>query len=780
MSSTPLFNFVADIRFKSNANTTLQKLVSTHGFKTKPSDTPSNVHAPARLLNPGTFSQEMFSSARLTGAVKPSVAEIVISNDDGALDSWVELGTAGGEVTVWVGYEGSSNFPSGYVQVFTAQLFNVLADFTEIRLRLRDRSYLLDKPVVTDTFTGTGDLEGPTGFNQKKPLAILNPGYVPAICVDTVKQIYYVQSNAIQANYPVAVFEGGTEITLGVDYATLHDLQYIEPSEGTVRIYRGTVSGGYPIGPVYFRLAAPPIFDIRVRTYGTVMDPADPIHNTIPGYWTMTDMCRKAGLFDVLPSTMPVGAAEDLLIPGQYIADDRTFLDVLQSAAFSSQACFGFDRQNLFFCSHLKSPSALEGGEVYAASFTLDKISNVRRGFLSDMEGPVWQVNFHTGETWPSNLTNGADDAMREQLSRDPWQLALTGTSDQVHFNYVNSVTATLESKALINFGSVVGTYFGLYGAHRDVITFEVPFTLARLSLKLNDPVQIFMPRFGCISGRHFRIAAISMDLSARMITYKVWGGPAFTSGYSLGDSTTYNGGWSGGIGTDGGGTIVISATAQGKVLTCLASIVPGTTGGGSIKIIGPARASLITGSATGDGSGSGGGGPAVHAIPVTAAAMRPQVSNGCSAVQAIASTSDVDLTYLAFDGTVATYAQFGIPMPSSWNEGTITAKFHWSHGTASTPYAVQWAIAAVAVSDNDTIATTFGTPQVIVDTGGTADKMYTSSVTPAITVAGSPADGDYVFFRIYRDPTVAGDTLTVPARLHAVTILATIGSPDV
>ena len=783
--SLPTYNIVADIRFKTDQTTTLQKLVATNGFRTLPGDTPANTHVLPRLKTVGTYSMEMFSSARMTGPVKPSVGEISIINDDGVLDDWIYYGTAGGEVSIYIGDLGQP-FPSGYTLVLVAQLFNVLADFNEIRLRLRDRSYLLDKPVVTDTFKGTGDLEGPTGFSTKKPISILDPGYVPAILLDTQKQIYFVQANTTRVDIADTVenplygqvYEGGTRITRGPNYADLGELQYTEPAEGTVRFYWGPIVSGYAQGPIYFRLKAPPVFDIRVSAYGMVMDTADSVVYDQPHYWSMTSMCRRAGLTDVTPSSMASWANSDVYIPAQYIADDRTYLDVLQSAVFSNQAFFGFDRLNQFFCKAIGVPSDL-GAITAVATFTLDQESNVRRGFLSDMEGPVWQVTVNAGEVWPSNLTNGATNEMREALSRTPWQSSISGTSDQLKFKYVNAVQATLETKAKVEFSSVVGLYFSLYGAHRDVITFEVPLNTTNLALNLNDVVMLLMPRFDCSGGRKFRVCAIAIDLSSRLITLKVWGGPAFNSSWAYGGGVTYNGGYGGGIGT-GSGTTAVDAVASGKTLTVLGSLFPGSTANITGKVISPVTVSLIKGTATGDGSGSGGGGPAVHAIPVTAAAMRPQVVNGCTAVQTIASGSSVDLSYLAFDGTVATYAQFGIPMPSSWNEGTITAKFHWSHGTASTPYAVQWAIAAVAVSDNDTIATTFGTPQVIVDTGGTADKMYTSSATPSITVAGSPADGDYVFFQVYRDPTVAGDTLTVPARLHAITLFATIGSPDV
>ena len=54
---------------------------------------------------------------------------------------------------------------------------------------------------------------------------------------------------------------------------------------------------------------------------------------------------------------------------------------------------------------------------------------------------------------------------------------------------------------------------------------------------------------------------------------------------------------------------------------------------------------------------------------------------------------------------------------------------------------------------------------------GGTTDSLYISPESSAITVAGTPAAGDMVFFRIARVATDGADTLAVDARLHGITL---------
>ena len=160
------------------------------------------------------------------------------------------------------------------------------------------------------------------------------------------------------------------------------------------------------------------------------------------------------------------------------------------------------------------------------------------------------------------------------------------------------------------------------------------------------------------------------------------------------------------------------------------------------------------------------------HAVPVLAGSMRSSVSGGCAALAAVASgANNPDILTLDFDAGTAEYAQFAIPMPKSWDEGTVTFEAHWSHAATTTNFGVVWSLQAVAVSNADTIAAAYGTAQTSTDTGGTTDSLYISPESSAITVAGTPAAGDMVFFRIARVATDGADTLAVDARLHGITL---------
>ena len=182
------------------------------------------------------------------------------------------------------------------------------------------------------------------------------------------------------------------------------------------------------------------------------------------------------------------------------------------------------------------------------------------------------------------------------------------------------------------------------------------------------------------------------------------------------------------------------------------------------------------------DATGGGGGTTTAGRmmIPVMAGSMQPSASGGSGVLTNVAtSANQPDILTLNFHQTTQQHAQFSIPFPKRWDRGTITARFRWSHASTTTNFGCVWGIQAVAVSDNEAINQAYGTAVEVTDTGGTANRLYVSSETSAMTVAGTPADGDTVFFRVYRKAADAADTLAIVSRLHGVDLFITTNAEN-
>lgn len=160
--------------------------------------------------------------------------------------------------------------------------------------------------------------------------------------------------------------------------------------------------------------------------------------------------------------------------------------------------------------------------------------------------------------------------------------------------------------------------------------------------------------------------------------------------------------------------------------------------------------------------------------IWVPAAAMVARTTNGPASGTAEMSSNKNMVKTLDFDATTQEFAQFDVAMPKSWNNGTVTFQPVWSHAATVTNFGVVFGVDAVAISDDDTLDVAFGTAQTSTDTGGTTNDLYVGAESSAITIAGTPATGDVVQFRVHRDPANGSDTMAVDARLHGVKVFYT------
>lgn len=157
------------------------------------------------------------------------------------------------------------------------------------------------------------------------------------------------------------------------------------------------------------------------------------------------------------------------------------------------------------------------------------------------------------------------------------------------------------------------------------------------------------------------------------------------------------------------------------------------------------------------------------HTIPILASSMISRSTNGASDGVAETTTNKVMVLTKDFDATTQEFVQFYVPMPKSWNEGTITARFHWTATTGTAAQGVVWGIAGLARSDDDALDTAFGTAVEVTDAYIASNDVHISAETAAVTIGGTPAAQDIVVFQVYRDPADGADTKTGDAKLLAV-----------
>lgn len=211
-------------------------------------------------------------------------------------------------------------------------------------------------------------------------------------------------------------------------------------------------------------------------------------------------------------------------------------------------------------------------------------------------------------------------------------------------------------------------------------------------------------------------------------------------------------------------GQLLIGSTGNIPVAASL-------TAGANITIT--PGAGSVTIASTGGGSTQG-----KHTEWIPASAMTPALTNGPGVSQLESATNKNNVLVHDFDPTTQEFDHFTLAMPKSWDEGTVTFQVWWTPNTTTDTTSVVWGLQAVAKSDSDPWDVAFGTAQEITDAGlGVINDVHASAESSAITIAGTPAEGDLVEFRLYRDPADASDTLVVDARLIGIKLFYTMNA---
>lgn len=154
---------------------------------------------------------------------------------------------------------------------------------------------------------------------------------------------------------------------------------------------------------------------------------------------------------------------------------------------------------------------------------------------------------------------------------------------------------------------------------------------------------------------------------------------------------------------------------------------------------------------------------------------MWPLTDNGASGPAKVEfDTNDIDVFFMDFaDGATKLYAMANCVMPSDWDAGSVTATFYWTADSPSTN-PVYWGCAGRSYGNFETIDQAVGAEAQVQDAlNGTNYQTAISAATGAITLTGATA-GDWVVFKISRDPTSGSDTLGATARLIGVLITFT------
>lgn len=174
-------------------------------------------------------------------------------------------------------------------------------------------------------------------------------------------------------------------------------------------------------------------------------------------------------------------------------------------------------------------------------------------------------------------------------------------------------------------------------------------------------------------------------------------------------------------------------------------------------------------------------GGTALTSLPtrtivLSAGGAKPSTLSGSVTKALNFATNAVDVYTQAFGDTLnQSRAQWNVTMPDSYNGGTMAASFYWT--TTASSNSVKWFIQCRSLGDNEAIDQSWGSSGSVLDTAQTANTLLISGATGTITCAGTPAGGEDIQFRVFRNPMDGSDTMAATGSLLSVKIEYTTSS---
>jgi hypothetical protein len=478
----------------------------------RPVGSPSHQFYDARIVQPALMRRDCWTKGKTGGQSNIGFGTLDLVAIDGGLDEMIGWFFDGQEIKLMIGEVKEFGTPV-WTTVFVGTMSppEITRDF--VKLRLRDRQLVLDKPVCVNTYLGNNSLpngyEGTTDLEGKRKPKMFGQVFgISPPCVNTSLLIYEVNDGAAVTD---AVYDGGSAFAKGTDYTSLSDMAANAPSSGE---FRDCPSEGY------FRLGNSPLGQVTAdATEGatTADRTAAQIANrivTTSGGLTSGDV--TAGDLTAL-DTLQSG------VVGFWWMDDTTCRAALDEVAESVGAWWGFDNLSMFKIVRFDVPS---GSPV--ASFTNAEIMKIDRLNAEDGGLPTWKAivqykrNYTVQKTdYASGITQARKAIISEEYAKTiqsdsavktESKLALESTF-RTHF--VSRTVASAEATRLLD----------LYKVQRNRFEVQVKTDAATAAaIDLGAVVNLTHNRFGMSSGKDLRVIGFKTDLRTNTSDLTLWG----------------------------------------------------------------------------------------------------------------------------------------------------------------------------------------------------------------------------------------------------------------
>jgi len=489
---------------------------STGAFITGAADTPAHTAFHPRISMPALLRMDIFDVGMTGGSSRVGYGELVLANDDGALDVFNTYGLDGRSLVIRVADSAATAYPSGWTTLFRGTMEQIEINSDTARIRIRDRQQFATAAIQPNRYGGTNTLpDGVDGSasdlkGKVKPLVFGAVFNVSPVCVNTSKLVYQVHDGAIR--YVNAVYDGGARLAQAAEYTSQSEMLATEPAAGNYRVY---AAGGM------FRLGSSPTAQLTAD----VIDGLGPHERTAGALFRRVLENAGVGTEQISAPDIAVLDAANRATLGLYVRDDVPVSQVVDDIARSVGAWWASDADGVLRIKRLEAPSgspvlSLTGADIVEGSLT--------RIPMNDGGLPAYRVTVRGVPNWTvqtSGLVGSVSSARRVRLEQ-PFQDAVA-TDSAVQTTYLLAPEITVETRlsCLTAVQTEADRLLALYKVKRDRFEVRIHGPAATLGLiDLGAVVNVTYARFGLNAGKLFRIIGYQLDPIAGTASLTLWG----------------------------------------------------------------------------------------------------------------------------------------------------------------------------------------------------------------------------------------------------------------
>ena len=547
---------------------TITKYLSTQGFCTLPTDSPSNIPVEGRITacvvsrEIGQGSQSYTADPEgqrsraedrfvlLTNGLATAGAVIELANNDGTLDSWPDdYYVDGRQVTIKLGALDDDRRVGAYgdfATVYVGEAGPWERGVNSLRINVSSIGARLKTAIGTLTYAGSGGSQGPEELaGVSRPQAYGRAYNVEAQPTDDVRAILQLHDSAMQE--VLALRDKGVALTYtGVDYATYGELNAATTGEDESDIPVGSYATCLASG--FVKLGAAPAGMVTADVWGDIaanqhaaQEPWDDGTYWDDGYgWSAVSLTLpvdtvagiifriegdRAGLTpsDINDSAF---AAYDAVQPAQCgyavpAGDGRTVLDAEAEVALSDHA---FVYPDQFGRRAIRRLAAPEGSSPYNIDdLSLDDIEMVDLPYgVPPYNWRVWYAR-----NWRQQTTDelAAIVSTTQRIVRRRYGRIRSGTDTAIQAAHKTNRSAEFftffEDQAEAD--ALIQRLFAFYALGRKMWRAVVRGQLFRV--ELGDTVKLTSSRFdGLAAGRYCVALSVTEDPVAQTTTLLLFG----------------------------------------------------------------------------------------------------------------------------------------------------------------------------------------------------------------------------------------------------------------